>query len=124
MYIEESVLVGFTALAVKFVDYAYNLIKSKITESDSQKLDKVNEDLLELKNSLQDLSSILSKTDDDGVHLVYFPRRFASQQEENIGLIKTGAFHSEMIVKTLDKLVQSIDGMSRILDRLEYITNR
>ena len=124
MYIEESVLVGLTALAVKIADYIYNLIKSKIIETDAKKIETVDEKIAGLKIILDELSNVLSKTDDDGVHLVYFPRKFSSQQDLNIDLVKANTHHSEMIVKTLDKLVQSIDGMSRILDRLDYKTHR
>lgn len=116
--IETGVIAGFTALALKAIEYVYAYAKEKLSKEETvdKQLKRTHSEILEIQNVLKEIVPVLSKTDVNGVNMIYFPRHFLSQQEisnertrENLDLIARG----------LDHLTLCIEGLSRIIDKLE-----
>lgn len=120
--IETGVIAGFTALALKVIEYVYAYAKEKLSKEETvdKQLKRTHSEILEIQNVLKEIVPVLSKTDVNGVNMIYFPRHFLSQQEisnertrENLDLIARG----------LDHLTLCIEGLSRIIDKLENKLN-
>jgi len=126
--IETSIIVGFTALALKLVEYLYSYAKEKLAKEETidKKIKRLYDDLADIKSSLQEIEPIFSRVDESGTNLLYFPRRYLAQQDnmsehirENGELLRRHIREFEIASKTLDKLTSSLEGIAKVLDKLE-----
>ncbi len=118
MYIEDATLIAVvtttTTILVKGVDVLVTYLRNRNSCETSTK------ELRELKTILLELHEILIKEDETGMPLVYSPRRLLTQQDVHGDILKNQVFHTEMIVKALEKLCLASESMVRVLDRIDY----
>ena len=113
MYIETSVAIAITGIVVKGLDILYTFIKNKVSKDESEvKLE-------EILNKIIKLEDIIHKTDNEGQHLLYFPRRLVHQMDNNSELLSRLSFSGEVVAKTLDRITTTLELTVRVLDRLE-----
>jgi hypothetical protein len=117
MQIDDATLItiasGVSAFLVKALDLFYNFVKNKTSpNSKDNRLD----DAILVTNQIFE---IVSKFDQDGVPMVYIPRRFISQMEDNCEHLRTLIHNSNITPKAFDKIANTLENMTQVLIRLE-----
>lgn len=116
MQADSAFLIAVTGIAVKGLEVIYELVKSKIVQ---EKPSKTDEKIKEVHQTVNHLKEFLTRTDDSGNSLVYFPRRLVSQQDDSNELLIKLTYVSETTSKTLERLTGTLEGIVRVLSKLE-----
>lgn len=110
MFIETTVAIAITGVAVKALDLLYTYVKSKTGGKTTEQ-------------RLEEIWAVLSAKDSENMNLIYFPRRIVAQHDEYNQLLRNLTHNSESVARTLDKLTTTLEVIVRVVDKIEDRTN-
>ncbi len=125
MYVEAGVMIALTGVVVKLIDVAYAYIKNKTTESDTSKLEKMNEKIDKVVKHTEIMEALHYKYDENGIPLWYVPRTMITSQYESKTEQMNLAHSQATMSRSMERMTQSLENIVKILTILEErVSNR
>lgn len=119
MYIEEGVMIALTGAVVKLIDVVYAYIKDKTTESDTSKIEKMDEKLDKLVKHGELMDALHTKYDENGIPLWYIPRSMITSQYDSKNEMVNLAHSQATMSRSMERTTQSLENIVKILTILE-----
>lgn len=119
MYIEEGVMIALTGAVVKLIDVVYAYIKNKTTESDTSKIEKMDEKIDKVVKHTEVMEALHNKYDENGIPLWYVPRAMIASQYESKTEQMNLAHSQATMSRSMERMTQSLENIVKILTILE-----